>query len=203
MTVQDPSGAGLVPDAAGPCGPSAGIPVVDEAALAAFYEAHVDRVFRFLARKAGRDDGKLILGQVFEEFFTWWPENPEHPKPVATLYQIARCRLNDHLRRKGRVLTVEAHELAEAAADGGSRDELADVVQRVDLGAALAGLTERERQALMLRYVADLPVAQCAEVLGTGIDNMKKILKAALRKLRQSPRLDGYETAGTAKEVHR
>ncbi|MGQ4364260.1 hypothetical protein [Streptomyces sp. SAS_272] len=39
--------------------------------------------------------------------------------------------------------------------------------------------------------------------LGVGIDNMKKILKTALRKLRQSLRMDGYETAGTAKEGHR
>ncbi|MFE7244404.1 sigma-70 family RNA polymerase sigma factor [Streptomyces sp. NPDC057580] len=71
------------------------------------------------------------------------------------------------------------------------------------LGAALARLDEREQQALMLRYGADLPVKECAEVLGVGIDNMKKILKAALRKLRQSLRMDGYETAGTAKKGHR
>ncbi|QKV90428.1 sigma-70 family RNA polymerase sigma factor [Streptomyces sp. NA02950] len=203
MTVQDDSGAGIGRDAAERGGQLAGAPVVDEAMFAAFYEAQVEGVFSFLARKAGRDDGGEILSQVFEEFFTWWPKNPEHSKPVGTLYQIARCRLNDHFRRSGRVLTVEADDLAKAAARETHRDELAAVVQRVDLGTALAELTEREVQALSLRYLADLPVKDCADVLGVGIDNMKKILKTALRKLRQSSRMDGYETAGTAKEAHR
>jgi len=171
--------------------------------LAAFYEAHEDGVARFLARAAGRDEGKEIFSQVFEEFFVWWPANPGHAKPVATLYRIARCRLNDHFRRSGRVLTVEADDLAKAASSAAHRDDLADVVRRVDLGTALAELTERQRQALTLRYVADLPVKDCAEVMETGIDNMKKILRTALQKLRESPRMDGYKTAQTAKEAHR
>ncbi|MGW0778830.1 RNA polymerase sigma factor [Streptomyces sp. NPDC002835] len=203
MTLQDHSRTGLGRDAAEPCGPITVGQVGDEAMLEAFFEAHRDGLFRFLAGKAGRDDGGELFSQVFEQFFAWWPEHPEHPKPVATLYQIAHCRLNDHFRRTGRVLTVEADDLAKAAASGSNRDDLADVVRRTDLGAALAELTERERQALAVRYVADLPVKDCAEVMEVGIDTMKKILKTALQKLRQSPRLDGYDTARTAKEAHR
>ncbi len=178
----------------------AGVPVVDEAMLAAFYDTHVDKLFKFLARRAGQDDGGEILSQVFEEFFAWWPEHPAHAKPVATLYRIARCRLNDYLRRSGRVETLDADDLA-AAADGAHRDELADIVRRADLRIALRELTERERQALGLRYVADLPVKECAEVMDVGIDNMKKILKTALNKLRLSPRMEGYQIITTAKEA--
>ncbi|SEB29896.1 Sigma-70, region 4 [Streptomyces misionensis] len=176
---------------------------MDEAMLEGFFEAHQGGVLRFLTSKAGPEDGGEIFSQAFEEFFEWWPKNPEHPKPVAMLYRIARCRLNDHFRRRGRVLTLETGDLAEIAARGTCPDELADLIRRVDLGRALAELTERERQALALRYLADLPVKDCAEVLGVGIDNMKKILKTASGKLRQSPHMDGYKTAGTAKEVHR
>lgn len=203
MTLQDHSRAGFGRDAAEPCGPITVSQMVDEAMLEAFFEAQKDGLFRFLAGKVGRDDGGELCSQVFEQFFAWWPENPEHPAPVATLYQIARCRLSDHFRRAGRVLTVEAEDLARAAARGSNRDDLADVVRRTDLGAALAELTERERQALAVRYVGDLPVKDCAEVLEVGIDTMKKILKTALQKLRQSPRLDGYDTVRTAKEAHR
>ena len=183
--------------------PIVGAPVVDETMLATFYETHADQLFRFLARKAGPDDGGELLSQVCEEFFAWWPEHPEHPKPGATLYRIGRCRLNDYLRRHGRVETLEAEDLAEAAADGSHHDDLADVVRRVDLSAALQDLSERERQALGLRYVADLPVKDCAEVMEVGIDNMKKILKTALSKLRRSPRMESYQIVSTAKEAHR
>ncbi|MEU0845888.1 hypothetical protein ABZ370_41450 [Streptomyces sp. NPDC005962] len=51
--------------------------------------------------------------------------------------------------------------------------------------------------------MADLPVTECAAVLGLGPDNMKKILKKALQTLRKSPRMDACEPAGWAKEVHR
>lgn len=204
MTLQDQSGVlGSGRDAVGLGGPITGIRAVDEAVLEGFFEAHRGGVLRFLTAKAGPDDGGEIFSQVFEEFFEWWPMNPEHPKPMATLYRIARCRLNDHFRRGGRVLTLEAGDLAEIAARGSCPDELADLIRRVDLRAALAELTERERQALALRYLVDLPVRDCAEVLGVGIDNMKKILKTASGKLRQSPHMDGYKTAGTAKEVYR
>lgn len=187
MTLQDYSQTGAGRDAAGPRGQIPGTPVIDEATLEAFYEAHVDRLSRFLCRKAGPADGGEILSQVFEKFFVWWPENPEHPEPVATLYWIARCRMYDHFRCSKRIQTLEADDLAGAAASGAHGDDLADVVRRVDLDTALAALTERERQALTLRYVADLPVKDCAEVLKVGIDNMKKILKTALQKLRESP----------------
>jgi RNA polymerase sigma factor (sigma-70 family) len=204
VTLQDHSQAGADRDEVGPCGQISGIPVVDEAMLAAFYEAHAEKLFKFVARKVGPDDGGELFSQVLEEFFVWWPANPEHPKPVATLYQIARCRLSDYFRHNDRkVLTVEAEDLVEAAASGSYRDELADIVPRADLGTALAGLTERERQALAVRYLADQPVKECAEVLETGIDNTKKILKTALKKLRKSPCMDGYKIAQTAKEARR
>lgn len=187
-------------DQVGMGGQLADVQVVDEAMLAGFYETNVEKLFRFLARRAGRDDGAEILSQVFEEFFAWWPEHPAHPNPLAMLYRITRCRLNDHLRRVGRVETLDADDLA-AAADGAHHDELADVVRRADLRVALRALTERERQALGLRYVADLPVKECAEVMEVGIDNMKKILKTALNKLRDSPRMEGYKIITTAKEA--
>ncbi|MYT03120.1 sigma-70 family RNA polymerase sigma factor [Streptomyces sp. SID5470] len=203
MTMQNHSDMLLGLDQVEADRPIVGAPVVDETMLATFYETHADQLFRFLARKAGPDDGGELLSQVCEEFFAWWPEHPEHPKPVATLYRIGRCRLNDYLRRHGRVETLEAEDLAEAAADGSHHDDLADVVRRVDLAAALQDLTERERQALGLRYVADLPVKDCAEVMEVGIDNMKKILKTALSKLRRSPRMESYQIVSTAKEAHR
>ncbi|MGI5372569.1 RNA polymerase sigma factor [Streptomyces iakyrus] len=70
-----------------------------------------------------------------------------------------------------------------------------------DLRKALATLTEQQRQVLLMKYVANLSVAECAEALGTGVDNMKKILGKAREALRQAPGMDAYNSAVTAKEV--
>ncbi|GGP00335.1 RNA polymerase sigma factor [Wenjunlia tyrosinilytica] len=211
MTVQDHPGPVPGRSTAGHAGQSTGIPgppgtsalpVVDEARLAAFYRAEIDGLLTYLTRRIGRDDAGELAGQIFEEFCAWWPNTPGHPKPERTLYRIAQCRLNDRFRRRGRTLTLETSDL-EYLADSVREEGFAAVELRIDFEQALAELDERQRQALLLHHVAGFAVKECAEVLGVGIDNMKKILKQARGRLRQSPRMDAYETTATAKEVHR
>ncbi|MCR3732324.1 RNA polymerase sigma factor (sigma-70 family) [Streptomyces umbrinus] len=205
MTVQDHSDAagrdrGAAAAAASAAG---GGREIGEAEFAAFYEENAAKLTTYLTRMAGRDDALVLVGQAFEQFFVWWPGNPGHPAPRAALYRIANCRLVDHLRRSGRMLTVEAGQLEKALIEGEHADGFAGVELRVDLERALSELSERQREALVLRYLADLPVRDCAAVLELGVDNMKKILKKALATLRTSPRMDSYTSAGRTEEVHR
>lgn len=176
--------------------------IIDDAELSAFYETHIEGLLTYLARKAGRGAADDLASRIFEQFLLWRPGHPDHPAPVAALYRIAQCRLADHLRRHGQTLAPEASDLEQALqpVDDGPWDGFAAVDLRLDLEQALAKLTERERQALLLRYAAQLPVKECAEVLGLGVDNMKKILSRALRTLRQSPRMNAYDTAGRGRE---
>ncbi|MGW7610967.1 RNA polymerase sigma factor [Streptomyces sp. NPDC054766] len=173
--------------------------------LASFYAAEARRLERYLLRKASLDDAGDLLGHVFVQFFAYWQENPDHDNPVALLYRIANCRLKDRLSRAGRELTFEAADLEVLAADGGWHEEggFEGIEVRLDLERALAELDERQRQALLLRYVANLPVKDCAAVLGESHENMKKILSKARASLRQSPRMETYETVAAVKEVRR
>ncbi|MFC9118154.1 RNA polymerase sigma factor [Streptomyces sp. NPDC057092] len=202
MTLQDQPGM-VAPDlgAAGTPGPVGAVPVVlGEAEFAEFYHAQVDKLLRFLSRRTDRDVGKELADLVFEQFYVWWQQHPEQPEPVGMLYQLARFRLKDHLRRRGRELTVEPSDLQDLAG-GADGDLFAAVDRHYDLHKALATLTEQQRQALLMKYVANLSVADCAAVLGTGVDNMKKILGKAREALRQAPGMDAYNSAVTAKEV--
>ncbi|MFJ4585156.1 RNA polymerase sigma factor [Streptomyces echinatus] len=203
MTLQDQSDV-VEPgrDVAGPSGAAGAAPeVLGEAEFAEFYHRRIDKLFGFMQRRVHhRDTAQDLVALVFEEFFTWWQEHPEQVDPVGMLFGIARCRLYDWLRRRGRMLTVEPSDL-EDLVGGTDGDDFATVERRHDLRKALATLTEHQRQALLMKYVAELSVAECAEVLGTGIDNMKKILVKARKALRQAPGMDAYNSAGMAKEV--
>lgn len=203
MTLQDQSGVvGPGRGVAGTPGAVGTAPVVlGDAELAEFYEAHIDKLFGFVARRTSWDDGARELTEhVFVQFFAWWQKHPDHARPVGVLYQLARWRLYDYLRRRGRMLTVEPSDL-EDLVGGTDDDDFAAVERRYDLRKALATLTEQQRQTLLLKYVAELSVAECAEVLGTGVHNMKKILGKAREALRQAPGMDAYKSAGMAKEV--
>jgi RNA polymerase sigma-70 factor (sigma-E family) len=75
--------------------------------------------------------------------------------------------------------TGEANQDATAASDQNDR-----VAAQVTLGAALARLTVRQRQVLVLRYYEDLSEAQAAEVMGCSPGTVKSQTAHALARLR-------------------
>lgn len=72
------------------------------------------------------------------------------------------------------------------------RAELADgIPDRVDLHRALAALPRRQREVVVLRFVADLREADVADVLGCGIGTVKTHASRGLAALRAA--LDAHE----------
>jgi RNA polymerase sigma-70 factor (sigma-E family) len=63
------------------------------------------------------------------------------------------------------------------------------VTQRLDLLAALATLTGREREVIVLRYVERLSEAETAQLVGIAPGTVKSTLARARTKLRRSPNL--------------
>ncbi|MGW6523995.1 RNA polymerase sigma factor [Streptomyces sp. NPDC054962] len=177
---------------------SAAIPAhvntVTEAMFLQVCEEEDARLLNALARRVGRSHAPDLRDQVLLEFFVWWPAHPEHLNPVAVLYMIAQRRAVDHLKREGRTLLVEGEDLEELATAIPMQDPYGAADFRIDLQRALDGLSDRERRALELRFLDGMPVAACAALLGTGIDNTKKILKAARRKLREAPAMTAFGT---------
>jgi RNA polymerase sigma-70 factor (ECF subfamily) len=98
------------------------------------------------------------------------------------LYAIALNVLRDHARRaaaEGRAL--------ERAGSGGADDEdplLAAVEDRDELSRALGALAAEEREAIALRFGAELTVPEMAELLGEPLTTMEGRVYRALRKLR-------------------
>jgi RNA polymerase sigma-70 factor (ECF subfamily) len=89
---------------------------------------------------------------------------------VAILLDQARRHRLRSLRRPGTA------QLVEAAA--------APVAERIDVERAVARLPRRQRQVITLHYLADLPVAEVAAVLGIGESSVKTHLGAARSALR-------------------
>ncbi|MFF8769498.1 SigE family RNA polymerase sigma factor [Kitasatospora sp. NPDC015120] len=99
--------------------------------------------------------------------------------PGAAEAYVRRTMVRTHVSRWRRtrreVLTPRLPDSPAAAVD--PRDE--------ELEAALRALPPRQRTAVVLRYYADLPVAQVAEELGCSTATAKTHLARAMRTLRQ------------------
>ena len=84
--------------------------------------------------------------------------DPRRGEPVEWLIGIARRCISDHFAQR----PIPVVDLPEVAAPG----ELAtDSAARIDLHRAVAGLAERDRELVALRYGADLTARQIGELL--------------------------------------
>ncbi|HWL43180.1 MAG TPA: sigma-70 family RNA polymerase sigma factor [Ilumatobacter sp.] len=154
--------------------------VSTEAGLLACYDTTFAAVYRYTARLTGDRSAsedvtqeayiRLVraarAGQVGEIGIGWL---------LTTARRIWLDRVRSADRERARLRLVASQPAAEPATAAAHSD-------------LLAGLSERERTALVLRYVDDLPVSEVAELLGTSVRATESLLQRAKRRARGDSR---------------
>ncbi len=147
------------------------------------YAAEAQALFGFLAYRTGdRALAEDLLADTFERALRARRRFDRRKGSERTwLYAIALNLLRDPARRaaaEGRAL----ERVGPAPAAGG---EPADAVEHRDVvQRALATLSAEEREAIALRYGAELTVPEIAEALGEPLTTVEGRVYRALRKLR-------------------
>ncbi|MGH2902154.1 MAG: SigE family RNA polymerase sigma factor [Solirubrobacteraceae bacterium] len=119
--------------------------------------------------------------------------------PHAYAYRVLVNLLHDRRRNLGRrVVERSLDELAER--DRARRDESDGVIDRLAITAAVHRLPSRQRTVLVLRFFADLSVAETAEVIGASEGTVKTHTSRALLALRDSL-ADQWIQSTTAKDL--
>ena len=149
------------------------------------FDEHAERLFSFLAYRTGdRALTEDLVSETFERVLRSPRRyDPRRGSERRWLYTIALNLLRDHARRQtheDRVLRHVSAGVPLAQPDA----ELAAVEHRDELYRALATLSVQEREALALRYGADLKLRDVAGVLGEGESAVEARIYRALRKLR-------------------
>jgi RNA polymerase sigma-70 factor (ECF subfamily) len=152
------------------------------------YNEHAQPLFGFLLYRTGdRALSEDLLGDTFERVLRSRRRfDPRKGSEKTWLYSIALNALRDHARR----VDAEQRALARAEpavqgigeAEGSAEVDL--VNERDALTRALATLSEEEREAIALRYGADLTVPEMARALGEKLTTVDGRVYRALRKLR-------------------
>jgi RNA polymerase sigma-70 factor (sigma-E family) len=107
-----------------------------------------------------------------------WSRIQDDPEPY-----VRRILVNENISRWRR------HRGREVVVETTGRDHAATtepVAERVDLAAALAGLTPKQRTVLVLRYFDDLTERQTAELMGVAVGTVKSQTRDALAALRRT-----------------
>jgi RNA polymerase sigma factor (sigma-70 family) len=147
------------------------------------FAEHARPVLGFLAYRTGdRATAEDLLAETFEKALRARGSfNPERGGERTWIYAIARNCLRDQARRRG----AEERALTRAAAGAPAAIyDLDRVEDRDAVYRALHRLSEEEREAIALRYGADLTVPEIARLIGEPLSTAEGRVYRALRKLR-------------------
>jgi RNA polymerase sigma-70 factor (ECF subfamily) len=176
--------------------PSREAPCLDEAAFnSLFHECSRDVHAYAISLLADRAAAEDVTALAFERLYRS-RRRLDHRRgtPRAWLFAIARNVALDELRRRRRQPSVELE--GERLGDPGSDEAFERVEQRATVRQALATLSLRERELVLLKFHGQLSNAELARVLAISESNAGTRLHRALAHLReQCLELDRQEVA--------
>jgi RNA polymerase sigma-70 factor (sigma-E family) len=177
--LQDHAASGPAPDA--------------DQAVAQLYSLHYRALVR-LAAMLVRDDATAeeVVQDAFAAMVGGWQRLGDPDKALAYLRQAVVNRSRSVLRHR----TVVGRSLQQALTDTpGAGHEAPGLLERPAARAALRGLPERQREAIVLRYYTDLPENEIAAVMGISLGAVKSHTARALSALRAAIEQAGPQPA--------
>ena len=143
-----------------------------------FLEDHREAVYRFLVATVGPDEAEDCFQETFLKALRAYPRLTRADNLRGWALTIARRTAIDAARGRAR-RPVPAADPEPAAVDG--TPDLGDAA----LWEAVRGLAPRQRAAVTLRYVNDLPYAEVGRVIGCSEEAARRSAFEGLRRLRE------------------
>jgi len=151
---------------------------MDERDVLNFYERTVGDVYRYASRLTGGDQSGTadLVQEVYLTLIRQVRSGRSQPVDIGWAITTCRSRFVDEHRRRDRRARLFANR------DERSSEPLYEGVSEAT--AALAGLPEAQRLAVVLRYVDDLSVPEVAELIGRSVHATESLLARARSTLR-------------------
>lgn len=156
----------------------------DPTAFAELYEQYQPKIHRYcFYRVSDPAVAEDLTAEVFVRMVESIDDFRYRGRPLlAWLYTIARNLVTDHYRHQGRATHLELKE--GLVADGADLDHRAHIaLEQTKLAAALAQLTEDQRQVILLKFFEGADNATTARILGKTVGAVKSLQHRALASL--------------------
>jgi RNA polymerase sigma factor (sigma-70 family) len=154
-----------------------------DAAFDELLDASYRLAYRMLGDVASAED---VAAEACARALANWKRVGQLSYRNAWVLRVASNLAVDAIRRRTRELHIDVADVSED-----------DVALRLALGAALKALPRRQRETVMLRYLAGLKEREVADALGLSIGTVKSHVHRGLAALRDKLG-DGFEEAELA-----
>lgn len=153
-----------------------------------FVQQNLRRIFLLIYRVVGNvDDAQDLTQETFIKALQRQAQLKDLDKAASWLSRIAANTAIDFLRRKKRLAFTDVSELAETRSSPAESAEqmLLRGERKLHLDGGLAVLTERERMALLLRDVEDMPASQVAREMKCSMATVRSHIANARIKFKR------------------
>jgi RNA polymerase sigma-70 factor (ECF subfamily) len=167
----------------------------DTWAFGMIFDHYHDPIYRFIASRVHRPtDAEDLTQHVFVKALEALPRYEARGIPFGGwLFRLARNAVIDHVRTRHEHAELDA--VVEWAHGDSGPDEIAVVRQELDaVGAALATLTDEQREAIELRFFAGLSAREAAEAMGRQEGTIRGLQFRAIAALRRELGSDAQTT---------
>ena len=150
--------------------------------LTVLYTAHYRGLVRLAAYLTGdRDNAEEVVQDAYVKVLGRWGGIRDLDKAEAYLRQAVVNLSRSRLRHR---VVVERHAPTTTPDTASAESAAVDLDERRALLAAIAALPRRQREAVVLRYYADLSEAQTAHAMGISAGAVKSHTSRAMAALR-------------------
>ncbi len=147
-------------------------------------DAHGPVVHRFLTASVGRIDADDCYQETWLAALRNYPKLRDASNLRAWILTIAHRKAIDHTRARAR-RPVPVPDTEPVVAGAGAYIPAPSLPADEDLWARVAGLPDKQRTALALRFLTDAAYAEIASVMATSQQAARRNVHEALKRLRE------------------
>jgi RNA polymerase sigma factor (sigma-70 family) len=150
-----------------------------------FLDEHRDLVWRFLVSSVGAAEAEDCFQETFIAALRAYPRLRADSNMRAWVMTIAHNKALDCHRARSRHATPLAEPAAAVSSLGAAQPAPEQTLSDARLWDAVGALPERQRSAVVLRYLGDLPHRDIAAAIGCSEEAARRSLHEGLVKLRK------------------
>jgi RNA polymerase sigma-70 factor (ECF subfamily) len=160
----------------------------DSQAFAEIYEAYFDKIYRYIAMRIRNDmEAEDLTQQVFMKVLHSISSYKSQGVPFSSwVYRIAHNQVVDFFRQHNKKATVDIDGLPLPDTGDDPQHILEQEYDIKELKNAMKHLTEAQQEVLALRFTGEMPIAQCAEVMGKSEGAIKALQHSAVQALKKA-----------------
>ncbi len=149
-----------------------------------FLDAEREVVWRYLVAQVGAAEAEDCFQETFIAALRAYPRLRAQSNLRAWVLTIAQHKAIDAHRARERRPQPIAEQDGRESAGPSAQEQLP--AREGELWQAVAALPERQRSAIVLRYVADLPHREIAAAMDCSVEAARRSLHEGLTKLRKA-----------------